>query len=165
MNINHDGTVNLSALMSNNFIRPGEQYTVRSAIDAVTVKQLKDAGTDYPPWVTDEYLQLPNNITPRTKDLAKSIAAGLNNPYDIANAVTQYLRANIQYDLSINQPPANQERIDWFLFDYKKGFCNYYASAEVVLLRSLGIPARMAVGFAQGQREENHGCAGTSWSE
>ena len=155
MNINPDGTVNLSALMSKNFIRPGEQYTVRSALDTVTVKQLKDAAIDYPAWVTDEYLQLPNNITPRTRELAKNIATGLNNPYDIADAVTQYLRANIQYTLAISQPPAKQERIDWFLFDYQKGFCNYYASAEVVLLRSLGIPARMAVGFGQGQREEN----------
>jgi hypothetical protein len=67
--------------------------------------------------------------------------------------VTEYLRDNIEYTQSISQPPPNQERLDWFLFDYKKGFCNYYASAEVVLLRSLGIPARMAVGFAEGQRE------------
>jgi hypothetical protein len=67
--------------------------------------------------------------------------------------VTDYLRNNIEYNQSISQPPPNQERIDWFLFDYKKGFCNYYASAEVILLRALGIPARMAVGFAQGERE------------
>jgi hypothetical protein len=65
-----------------------------------------------------------------------------------------YLRDNIQYDQSISQPPASQERIDWFLFDYKRGFCNYYASAEVVLLRSLGIPARLAVGFAQGEKQQ-----------
>jgi hypothetical protein len=155
MLINRDGTVNLSALMSKGFIRPGEQYIVRSAIDDVTVKKLKDAGSDYPQWVIDEYLPLPSDITSRTKDLAKNIASGLSNPYDIVNAVTQYLRTNIQYDQSISQPPPNQERIDWFLFDYKKGFCNYYASAEVILLRSLGIPARMAVGFAQGEQEVN----------
>jgi transglutaminase-like putative cysteine protease len=153
MNENSDGTVNFSALMSSKFVRPGEQYTVKSAMDSVTVLQLKNAGTDYPSWVTNTYLQLPNNITPRTKELANTIAEGLSNPYDIANAVTNYLRRNIQYDLSISQPPANQERIDWFLFDNKKGFCNYYASAEVILLRSLGIPARMAVGFAEGQQE------------
>jgi hypothetical protein len=41
----------------------------------------------------------------------------------------------------------------WFLFDTKTGFCNYYATAEVVLLRSMGIPARMAVGFSQGEYE------------
>jgi transglutaminase-like putative cysteine protease len=153
MLINSDGTINLSVLMSKGIIRPGEQYHVRSAIDNVTVKQLRNAGSDYPNWVVEEYLQLPSNITSRTMDLAKNIATGLSNPYDIVDAVTQYLRANIQYDQSISQPPSNQERIDWFLLDYKKGFCNYYASAEVILLRSLGIPARMAVGFAQGEQE------------
>ncbi|MBS3784694.1 MAG: transglutaminase domain-containing protein, partial [Anaerolineae bacterium] len=50
-------------------------------------------------------------------------------------------------------PAANQEPLDWFLFDLRAGFCNYYASSEVVLLRSLGIPARLAVGFAQGEHQ------------
>ncbi len=153
MEQNPDGTVNLSALLSKSYVKPGEQYTVRSALDTVTVKQLKDAGSDYPQWVLTENLQLPDDITPRTRELAASIAEGLTTPYDIANAVTSYLRANIRYDQAIDQPPANQERIDWFLFDYQKGFCNYYATAEVVLLRSLGIPARLAVGFAQGERQ------------
>jgi hypothetical protein len=122
-------------------------------LDAVTVKQLEQAGTDYPQWVVSKDLQLPEDITPRTKELAASIAKDLTTPYDIANAVTQYLRTHIQYDQAIDQPPSRQERIDWFLFDYQKGFCNYYASAEVVLLRSVGIPARLAVGFAQGERQ------------
>jgi transglutaminase-like putative cysteine protease len=153
MAVNPDGTVNFTALMSKGIIRPGEQYTVKSAMDAMTVKDLKDAGSTYPQWVLDEYLQLPDTITPRTHQLAKDISSGLTSEYDIANAVTQYLRDNITYNQSVSQPPPNQERIDWFLFDYKQGFCNYYASADVVLLRSLGIPARLAVGFAQGQRE------------
>ncbi len=153
INTNSDGTVNLSALMSKSFVRPGQEYDVRAAIDDVTVLKLKAAGTDFPQWVLDDYLQLPTDITQRTKDLAISITAGLSNPYDKADAITQYLRANMQYDLSIDQPPSNRDRIDWFLFDYKQGFCNYYASAEVILLRSIGIPARMAVGFAQGEQQ------------
>lgn len=153
MTNNTDGTVDFNTLMSRNFVRPGEQYSVRSALDSVTISQLKAAGNDYPQWVLDEYLQIPSNITSRTRELAKTISTGLQTPYDITNAVTDYLRNNITYDLSIDQPPASQERIDWFLFDYKKGFCNYYASAEVILLRSIGIPARMAVGFAQGEQE------------
>ncbi len=155
MKINSDGTVDLSALTSNAIIRPGDQYTVRSAMDSVTVLELQNAGTDYPSSITGEYLQLPKTTTPRMIELAKTIAAGSNNPYDITNAVTQYLRENIQYDQTVSKPPADQDRIDWFLFDYKRGFCNYYATAEVILLRSLGIPARMAVGFAQGQEEIN----------
>ena len=153
MTTNPDGSVDFSMMMSKDFIHPGDQYTIRSAVDAQTVSELKAASISYPQWVLDEYLQLPTDITSRTRELAKDIASGLGNPYDIVNAVTDYLRNNIEYNQSISQPPPNQERLDWFLFDYKKGYCNYYASAEVVLLRSLGIPARMAVGFAQGERE------------
>jgi hypothetical protein len=51
----------------------------------------------------------------------------------------------------IEAPPADQEIIDWFLFDYRQGFCNYYATAEVILLRAVGIPARWVVGYAQGE--------------
>ena len=153
LNTNQDGTVDYSTLMSQNFVHPGDQYDVRSAVDAETIVQLQDAGTDYPQWVLDEYLQLPSDISARTQELAKTIAGDLADPYDIAAAVTEWLRNNIEYNQTISVPPPNQDRIDWFLFDYKKGFCNYYASAEVILLRSLGIPARMAVGFAQGQRE------------
>ena len=153
MTTNPDGTVDFSMMMSKDFVHPGDQYNVRSAVDAETVSELEAADTTYPQWILDEYLQLPTDITLRTRELAKNIASGLSNPYEIASAVTDYLRNNIEYNQSISQPPPNQERIDWFLFDYKKGFCNYYASAEVILLRSLGIPARMAVGFAQGERE------------
>jgi transglutaminase-like putative cysteine protease len=153
LSTNPDGTVDYSTMMSQDFVHPGDQYDITSAIDAETVRQLEDAGTEYPQWVLDEYLQLPGGITSRTRELAKSIAGDLTSPYDIADAITQWLRDNIEYNQSISTPPPNQERIDWFLFDYKKGFCNYYASAEVILLRAIGIPARMAVGFAQGQRE------------
>lgn len=150
---NPDGLVNFGALISKSYVRPGERYIVRSAVDSLTIKELQDAGTIYPDWITSEYLQLPDNITPRTYELAQSIASGVTNPYEITKSVTEYLRDNIEYTQSISEPPSNQERVDWFLFDYKKGFCNYYASAEVILLRSLGIPARLAVGFAQGEKE------------
>ncbi len=50
-------------------------------------------------------------------------------------------------------PPQGRDIIDWMLFDLKEGFCNYYATAEIVMLRLLGIPARLAVGYAQGERD------------
>jgi hypothetical protein len=65
-------------------------------------------------------------------------------------AVQDYLRQAITYSLDIASPPAGQDPVDWVLFDSPKGYCNYYASAMVVLLRSAGVPARMAAGFAQG---------------
>jgi hypothetical protein len=144
--------IDMVALQSVPYIRPGEQYEARSNLASFSKYRLRNAQGQYPQWITDHYLQLPENITPRTRALAQQIAQGLENPYDIAEAVTQYLRDNIEYQIAIDPPPQGQEVIDWFLFDYKKGFCNYYATAEVVLLRSLGIPARWAVGYAQGER-------------
>jgi transglutaminase-like putative cysteine protease len=128
----------------------GERYQVRSSSSAFTERELRDAGVNYPNWVLEQYIQLPPEITPRTRALAKDITEGLTNPYDISQAITIYLRENITYTRVIAPLPADQEVMDWFLFDLKQGFCHYYASAEVILLRSLGIPARMVVGYAQG---------------
>jgi transglutaminase-like putative cysteine protease len=146
------GLIDMVALQAVPYIRPGEQYEARSNLASFTQYRLRNAQGDYPQWVMDHYLQMPENISPRTRALAQQIAQGLENPYDIAEAVTQYLRENIEYQTTIDPPPQEQEVIDWFLFDYKKGFCNYYATAEVILLRSLGIPARWAVGYAEGER-------------
>jgi hypothetical protein len=129
----------------------------RSSLSAATIAQLREAGTDYPTWVAERYLQLPPTITPRTRELAREIATGLDNPYDIATAITNYLRANIEYVEAVTPTPEGQDPLDYFLFDSRQGFCNYYASAEVVLLRSLGVPARLAAGFAQGTPQGQSG--------
>jgi len=150
---NPDGTVDLSALQATPYVRAGEAYVARSSLSAATIVQLREAGTDYPAWITERYLQLPPTVTPRTQELARELATGLDNPYDIATAVTDYLRSNIEYVEAVASPPEGQEPLDYFLFDSRQGFCNYYASAEVVLLRSLGIPSRLAAGFAQGARQ------------
>jgi transglutaminase-like putative cysteine protease len=131
---------------------PGEKYEVRSAVTNATEEELRAAGTDYPSWVLESYLQVPDSIPMRVHDLAREIVQDQTNAYDAVNAVTQYLRENIEYQDTIPPIPEDREAIDWILFDYQKGFCNYYASTEVILLRSLGIPARMAVGYAQGVR-------------
>jgi hypothetical protein len=145
-----DGFPDVSMLELANELYSGERYQVLSATSAVTIRELRDADVNYPEWVLQQYLQVPPEITPRTRALAKDITEGLTNPYEISQAITTYLRENITYSRVIPPLPANQEILDWFLFDLKEGFCNYYASAEVILLRSLGIPARMVVGYAQG---------------
>jgi len=151
--LNPDGTADLAILRPPSPLDAGETYQVRSDLSDVTVLQLRAAGADYPGWVTDRYLEAPSTVTTRTLELASQIAAGLDNPYDVAVATTSYLRNNIEYKESIPMLLADQEPVDWFLFDLREGFCNYYASAEVILLRSAGIPARLAVGYAQGERQ------------
>lgn len=152
--VNPDGSVDLGSLRATPALRAGELYNLRSSLNAVTISDLREAGTDYPVWVTNRYLQLPDSVTERTRLLAEQIAQGNDNPYDITLAITNYLRSNIEYVESVPSLPNDQDLVDWFLFDVRQGFCNYYASAEVVMLRSLGIPARLAVGYAQGESQE-----------
>ncbi|MBL0346509.1 transglutaminase domain-containing protein [Candidatus Villigracilis affinis] len=133
----------------------GGRYTVRTLIADPTQEELRLAGTEYPEWVTERYLQVPENVAPALRILAEEITAQYDNPFDKTQAITAYLRNEIEYTTEITDtPPENRDPVLWVLFDYKKGFCMYYASAETLMLRSIGIPARMAVGFAEGTFNE-----------
>lgn len=135
-------------------LREREAYEVRAALVNPTIEELQAAGNDYPAWVTSAYLQLPGGFSPRIQELASQIAGGKETPYDKAATITQWLRANIEYQSVIPAPPQGVNALEWVLFDYKQSFCVYYATGEVLMLRSLGVPARMAVGFAQGELDE-----------
>ncbi len=150
---NTDGSLDILGLQARQAVVPGESYEIRARVANATIADLRAAGIDYPDWVRARYLQLPGSITPRTRELALQLAEGQESVYDIVANVTNHLRATIQYQEQIDAPPSGQDVVDWFLFDYQKGFCNYYATAQIMLLRSLGIPARMVVGYAQGQSD------------
>ena len=132
-------------------IQVGEQYTVHAIVNNPTVLQLQKAGMLYPTWVHDHYLQLPESLSPQIIDLARQVAKGAETPYDKASAITDYLRSAITYSTTVKPVPVGIDPLVWFLFDSRTGFCNYYATAEVIMLRAVGVPARMAVGFAQGE--------------
>lgn len=129
----------------------GNRYEVRAEIGNPNVEQLRAAIQAYPRWVQDRYLQVPDNLRSEYQSLAQKVTAGQQTPYDKALAVTNYLRLNLQYSTSVPLAPEGRDPVEWVLFSYKKGFCNYYASAEVLMLRSVGVPARLAVGFAEGE--------------
>jgi transglutaminase-like putative cysteine protease len=133
----------------------GNSYEIQAMIATPTIQDLRSAGTEYPAWVTERYLQVPEEMAPQLKELAEKITVSRTIPFDKAQAITSYLRRTIEYQTSIDENvPAGQDPLLWVLFDYQKGFCMYSASAEVLMLRTLGIPARMAVGFAQGTYDE-----------
>ncbi len=145
-------SMNISVIRPTRVLRRGETYTATSLMSVATADQLRAASNRYPEWVRQLYFYVPASITPRTRELAQQIVdeAGAVTAYDKAKAIEAYLRANITYSETIPTPPTNQDQIDWFLFDLQQGYCNYYASAMIMMLRSQGIPARMAAGFAQG---------------
>lgn len=153
-----DSAFDVAAWMASPKLVAGDQYKIRALIANPSVEELRGAGEEYPQWVKDQYLQIPLELGPRLKELAARITADQISPYDKAQAITVFLRKEIEYTAKINDsPPSGQDPMMWVLFDYKQGFCMYSASAEVLMLRSLGIPARMAVGFAQGEYDVSRG--------
>lgn len=140
----------ITAWNASPLLLPGETYQVEAILSNPTLEQLRSAGTDYPQWVIEKYLQLPKEFSPRIQDLAKEITAQAETPYDMASMITRYLREEIEYAPTVPVAPRNTDPLEWILFEHKQAYCVYYASAEVLMLRSLGIPARLAVGFAQG---------------
>lgn len=145
-------TMNISVIRPYKVLYQGDHYTATSLVSDATGDQLRAAPAQYPQWVRDLYLQVSLSVTSRTVNLAKQIVEqyGATTPYDKAKAIETWLRVNIHYNESIPQPPPGQDPVDWVLFDLKQGYCTYYASAMIIMLRSLGIPARMAAGFAEG---------------
>lgn len=130
-------------------VRSGLTYMVVSAVGTADKQSLRNAPTEYAEWV-QRYLQLPaGNDQDRIKAEAQRVVGGASNPYDKAEAIQNYLRA-IPYDEKIPFPPEDRDRVDWFLFELKRGYCDYYASAMAVMLRSQGVPARIVSGYAGG---------------
>ncbi|MBP7999371.1 MAG: transglutaminase domain-containing protein [Chloroflexi bacterium] len=149
--LDNSGRVLVASLRSRFVLRQNEVYTVRSRISAADATSLRQASTTYPDWVRDNYLQLPATITLETVALATELAAPYDNAFDKAIAIRNYLRENITYNDQIDAPPPGVDPVHYVLFERPEGYCNYYASAMVIMLRSQGIPARMVAGYAQGK--------------
>ena len=135
-------------------INSGDSYTLVSSIRELFREDLLTAEGEIPLELQERYLQLPNGYSPRVKRLAEEITTGLNTNYEKVVAITAYLRQNYQYVDRLEDVPERNDPIEWFLFEYKKGFCNYFASADVLLLRTVGVPARLAAGYSQGLRAQ-----------
>ncbi len=134
----------------------GEAYELTVAISQATEVQLGSAGVDYPEAVRRLYLD-DTGVTERVADLAREITANARNPYEQAKALARFLTGpEFTYATTGPVVPPNGDLVDTFLFaeDGRVGYCQYYASAMALMARSLGLPARVAVGFAPGEEIE-----------
>jgi transglutaminase-like putative cysteine protease len=124
-----------------------DQYRVDSTVSDASANTLRSVPQEYPSWVAP-YLQLPDSLPQRVRDKAQEVvqAAGAETAYDKAAALEQFLRG---YGVNLRIPAAapKEDSVDYFLFEAKEGYFDYHASAMVVMLRSLGIPSRLAVGY------------------
>jgi transglutaminase-like putative cysteine protease len=144
-----------SLILSRYKMESGESYMVVSSIPSAYEEAMRNSGNDLPVW-TDRYLELPDELPQRVRDLAVEITSKYDNMYDKALALQNYLR-QYTYNQQVEEPPAGVDRVDYFLFERKEGYCNYYASAMAVMARAVGIPARVAAGYSQGDWEPDAG--------
>ncbi len=127
----------------------GETYRTESFLSTPTEAELQAASSDYPVLIRSRYLQLPESVPVRVLTLARDLTATAATPYARARAIEAYLRG-FPYTLDLPAPPPNYDVADYFLFDIQRGYCDYYASAMVVLARAAGLPARLVTGYATG---------------
>lgn len=132
----------------------GAIYTVVSERRLVTAEMLRAAPADpaaVPTRIRERYAA-PPVITPRVAALARRVAAGATNWYDTVLALERHLARTTRYSLRIPPLPPGRDAVDQYLFVDRRGFCEQIGTSLVVMLRSLGIPARLVVGYVPGER-------------
>jgi transglutaminase-like putative cysteine protease len=147
----------VEAIYARDGLAAGQTYQMTALETRATSDQLRESDTVYPEVVVSQYLQLPGTVTPRTVELARAITSGAETQYDKAKALERWLRENIVYTEDVNFPPADRDVVDYVLFDTRAGYCEYYASAFIVMARTLGLPARMVTGFFPADRDAELG--------
>jgi protein-glutamine gamma-glutamyltransferase len=142
----------LGGVRTGSTLTPGTVYSVMSTRGSASVEQLRRLPRAEPPEVIRPYLQLPDSVPARVRALARRITRDAPTDVDKVLAIEDYLRRNYEYSLDSPVPPLDRDAVDHFLFDADVGFCEQFASATAVMLRSLGIPARVVAGYAVGER-------------
>lgn len=95
------------------------------------------------------YLQLPRDLPPRIRSLAEDWARSAERPAEKARAIEARLRSDYRYDLA-SPSGKDPQPLDHFLFESKRGHCEFYSTAMAVMLRALDVPTRNVTGFVGG---------------
>ncbi|MET9883946.1 transglutaminaseTgpA domain-containing protein [Streptomyces sp. NPDC006430] len=132
----------------------GAMYTVRSLLLRPTAAQLQAAPLPNPA-IRAEYTKLPDNLPPVVADTAREVTRGAKDDYTRAVKLQDYFAVDggFRYDTKVASGTGPQA-IARFLAD-KEGFCIHFAFSMAAMSRSLGIPARVAVGFTPGEKQSD----------
>jgi hypothetical protein len=134
---------------------PGD-YTEQADLTEPTAAALRDAGSDFSQ-VPKKYTRI-SGVDPRVSDLARRVTSTASTEFDMVQDIYNYFRSpNSGFTYSTQTaPPVTGDALVDFLFHGKTGFCEQYASAMGVMLRTLGIPTRVAIGFTDGFEAQGH---------
>src|SRR6266481_378829 len=131
----------------------GVRYAGFSLLPPLNVAKLRAAPMEYSSDIASAYLQLPRKLDPRIPEFARQITKNSQTPFDKALAIESYLRNRFTYTLNLTGKPGD-DPLAHFLFETRAGHCEYFASAMIVMLRTLGIPSREVNGFLPGEFNE-----------
>lgn len=146
-----NNTFEIVQLRLNTPMLSGNRFATMGTVSAAEIERLRQAPVQQPRQITQRYLQLPPNVSSEVRNLARNLTQADRSNMDKALKIEKWLRENILYDEGAQAPPPGIEAAHYVLFETRRAYCTYYSTAMVVMLRSLGIPARMATGYAQGE--------------
>ncbi|CAA9588493.1 FIG00873229: hypothetical protein [uncultured Synechococcales cyanobacterium] len=132
----------------------GLTYTVVSDVPYRQQDLLGRSGRDYPAAIRHAYLQVPPELVTKIRQQAQALLANaprdLTSPYEQSLYLAQALKQ--KYTVQPNVPPLNksEDLVEAFLFRFQGGYPDHFSTALTIMLRSLGIPARLVTGFGSG---------------
>lgn len=133
----------------------GLTYTVISEVPYRDRISLRQASTDYTERVRRQYLQVPENTTSdirqKTLEILETSERPLDSPYEQALYLAQYLKQNYTLQPELPFFSENDDLASVFLFRYQGGYPDHFPTVLTVMLRSIGIPSRLVVGFNSGE--------------
>ena len=162
--VNSDIPIQLMYLPSTGYYRIGDgrvdtslpEYELEFKSPEYSMKQLRETEMESLANVTEDfkqYLQLPPELPDRVRALANEVAGEQESVYEKVKAIERYFGRNgfvyAQNDIAV--PKEEDDYVDQFVFDTKRGYCDNFSTSMVVMLRSIDIPARWVKGFAPGE--------------
>lgn len=134
-------------------LHPGESYAVRSQVPTASAPELRAADAEGPAEIRERYTQLPSSVPDRVEERTSRLTANAENDYDTARVLERWFREDYGYSLDVQRPRGDVA--DTFLFEMDEGYCTYFATTMVTMLRTQDIPARFATGYTAGQRVDD----------
>lgn len=126
-------------------------YRVTSASPRIGPADLGGFADQVPQEIRDRFTQLPADFSPRVSALAVELTRGVDRPADKARVLQDHLRG-FEYSLEV-QPGHSGDVLEAFLLGTQVGYCEQFAGAFAAMARSIGLPARVAVGFTPGEED------------
>ncbi len=174
MRIARRGPTEQNTVTFDEILEENQRYSVTTYISTAETSELVNSTADYPNWIADRYLQLPGTLPAEVRALANQVVTNANavTPWEKTMAIKRFLQQQV-YSLEIEGPGPRDDGIYYFLFKTvnepcpselpncdvtkRKGYSQYYGSAATVMLRSVGVPARMIAGWSAGEYVPDQG--------